>query len=194
MSPTYRRILKLARYVHVYLTLSGLALILLFAVTGFMLNHDGWFGLDQPVVTTAKGTMRTEIVAGPDKLAVVESLRAEYGASGALTQFEIEDDRLQVMFTGPGKRFEATIDRKTGEVEFTAYRSGVSGVLADLHKGKQTGRAWGLVIDAVCVLLVVVALTGLVLWSALKNRGKYGLVAMLLGAAIALTVYWLGVP
>jgi uncharacterized protein len=194
MSPAYRRILKLARYVHVYLTLFGLALILLFAVTGFVLNHEAWFGLDTPRVTTTTGNLPTELVTGPDKLGVAEALRKDFGATGAVTQFEVEEDRLQVMFTGPGKRFEATIDRSTGAVEYTAYRSGTLGVLVDLHKGKQTGRAWGLVIDAVCVLLVCVSATGLVLWSALKNRGKFGVLAIILGAAIAVAVYWIGVP
>ena len=68
------------------------------------------------------------------------------------------------------------------------------GVLVDLHKGKSTGRAWGLVIDAVCVLLAFVSLTGLILWSALRHRGKFGLVAMILGAAIATAVYLFAVP
>jgi hypothetical protein len=194
MSPAYRRILKIARYVHVYLTLFGLGLILLFAVTGFVLNHEAWFGLDTPHVTTMTGTLRTEMLAGPDKLAVAEALRADYGATGAVTQFEVEEDRLQVMFTTPGKRFEATINRATGEVEYTAFTSGVLGVLVDLHKGKQTGRAWGLVIDAVCILLLVISLTGFILWTALKNRGKFGAAALFLGTAMAFAIYWFAVP
>lgn len=194
MSPAYRRILKTARYIHVYLTLAGLALILLFAVTGFILNHEAWFGLDQPRVTVTPGIMRTELLTGPDKLAVAEALRKDYAATGVVTQFEVEDDRLQIMFTGPGKRFEATIERATGAVEFTAHRSGLLGILTDLHKGKQTGRGWSLVIDGVCVLLVVVSFTGLVLWSALKNRGHFGALAIALGVTLVSLVYWLTVP
>jgi hypothetical protein len=194
MSPAHRRILKLARLTHVYLTLFGLALILLFAVTGFVLNHESWFGFDTPRVTTTTGALPTALLAGPDKLAVAEALRKNFGASGEVSQFEVEDDRLQVVFVGPGKRYEATIDRNTGAVEFAAHTTGTLGVLVDLHKGKSTGRAWSLVIDAVCVLLVFVSVTGLILWSSLKSRGKYGVLAMLLGATIAATIYWLGVP
>jgi hypothetical protein len=194
MSPAYRRILKLARIAHVYLTLFGIVLILLFAVTGFVLNHESWFGLDTPRVTTTTGNLRTELLVGPDKLGVAEALRKDFAATGAVSQFEVEEDRLQVMFSGPGKRYEATIDRSTGAVEYTAHTSGTLGVLVDLHKGKSTGRFWSLVIDGVCILLVCVSLTGLVLWSALKNRGKFGLLAMLLGTVIAVAIYWLTVP
>ena len=43
----------------------------------------------------------------------------------------------------------------------------------------------GLVIDAVCVLLAVISATGLVLWTSLKSRGKWGAALVLLGAMSA---------
>jgi len=39
----YRLVVKWARTVHVYLTLFGFGLLLFFAVTGFMLNHEDMF-------------------------------------------------------------------------------------------------------------------------------------------------------
>jgi hypothetical protein len=44
---------------------------------------------------------------------------------------------------------------------------------------------WALVIDAVCAVLLVLATTGLILYSSLKGRGRYGLAALVVGALAA---------
>jgi hypothetical protein len=66
--------------------------------------------------------------------------------------------------------------------------------MTDVHKGKAAGPVWAVLIDAVCVLLLVVSATGLILWSSLKGRGRYEAGFVLLGAAAAAAVYLLFVP
>jgi hypothetical protein len=199
MSPTYRRILKLARTVHVHLTLFGLALILFFAITGFMLNHEEWFGLNEPRTRIEEGTLPAEMVKPVeekpvDKLAVVEALRKDFGATGAMDSFHDTESDLEVIFLRPGLRVVAEVQRDDGKTKVTFYSSGASGLITDLHKGKSAGAAWGIVIDGVCILLLAISLSGLVLWSALKSRGKWGATAMSLGLAIGLVVYYVSVP
>ena len=58
----------------------------------------------------------------------------------------------------------------------------------DLHRGKSTGTAWSFVIDATCVVLVILSATGLIMWSSLKSRGRYGLVVAAIGAALSVAV------
>ena len=58
MSRFHRWLLKTARTIHVYVTLLGLALILFFAITGFMLNHIEWFEFEQ--VRTVSRSLRTD--------------------------------------------------------------------------------------------------------------------------------------
>lgn len=65
---------------------------------------------------------------------------------------------------------------------------GSVGVLLDLHRGKATGFVWSLIIDGVCVLLLMIAATGLVLWWSLKGRGHYGFVTLALGVGLILAV------
>ena len=55
MSHGHRILLKCARLVHVYLTMFGCLLILFFAVTGFMLNHEDWFLSDSEEETSTSG-------------------------------------------------------------------------------------------------------------------------------------------
>ena len=84
MSPLHRRVLKWARRIHLYLTLFTLGLILLFAVTGFMLNHEDWFVSGEPHTRTVEGKLPADVLSGPDKLAVVEALRRDFGAVGPM--------------------------------------------------------------------------------------------------------------
>jgi uncharacterized protein len=194
MTHRHRMLLKWARLVHVYVTLLGLALILFFAVTGFMLNHDDWFGFDEPYTQTATGAVPTGLLQGPDKLAIVELLRKDFGASGVMDSFETEEDAVKVVFRGPGQKFEANIQRIDGATTTTRELRGLFGVLADLHRGKATGSAWKLIIDAVCIVLLIISTTGLVLWHSLRGRGKHGLAVMGLGLAIGVVVYYALVP
>jgi hypothetical protein len=193
MSPAHRRILKIARYVHVYLTLFGLVLLSFFAVTGFMLNHEDWFGITE-VETTAAGTVPTQILQPPDKLAIAELLRKDYRARGLVETCEVEEDAVRVVFNGPGRRVEAVIQKEDGKLDITYKSRGAVAVLLDLHRGKSTGTAWSLVIDGVCMLVLTVAVTGLILWQSLRGRGHYGLLVMALGLALGVAVYVIFVP
>jgi hypothetical protein len=191
MSPFRRGLVKWARTVHLYVTLIALALVLFFAVTGFLLNHEDWVGTDNPRTITRAGTLPAGMLGEPpDRLGVVELLRKEYGAVGEVDSFEEEADRLRVVFKRPGTRIDATIQRDDGQAEVVCETRGVVGLMLDLHRGKSTGRAWSLVIDAVCVALLVVATTGLVLWWHLKGRGRYGLAVIGLGLVLGIVIYF----
>jgi uncharacterized protein len=194
MSPAHRRLLKIARYIHVYLTLFGLMLLAFFAVTGFMLNHEDWFLASESVKRTAVGTVPTQILQPADKLAIVELLRKDYAARGVVETCEVEEDSVRVVFNGPGRRIEAVMQKEDGKLEVTYEYRGAVGVLLDLHRGKATGTAWSLIIDGVCVLVLIVATTGLILWQSLRGRGHYGLLVLGLGLALGVGVYLLFVP
>ena len=188
MSPVYRELVRWARTVHLYLTLFALALVLFFSVTGFMLNHEDWFVPPTSFDRVHTGKIPTELLAGPDKLAVAELLRKDYGAVGLVDSFETEEDRLRVVFKRPGTEVEAIIQRDGGETDVTVRTRGVWAVLCDLHRGKSTGAAWSFVIDATCVVLLILSATGLIMWSSLKSRGRFGLVVVAVGAALSVAV------
>jgi hypothetical protein len=73
------------------------------------------------------------------------------------------------------------------------------GRFADLHRAKHTtkrdpGAFWPWVIDAAAVLMVLLGLTGLILWASLKTRRWLGLGALSLGTGVLLAVYFWLVP
>ncbi len=216
MSPTFRRVLKAARICHVYLTLFTLTLILFFAVTGFMLNHEDWFLPDTPRETVVEGELPKELVALPagandsddesnsqvDKFEVCEALRKKFDIRGTVhpNSFRCDRSTVEVTFARPSEKATAEIDRETGHVKLTRETNGFAGIITDLHKGKSTGSVWkagtgwSLLIDATCIVLIVISATGLILWWSLKSRGKWGTVAFIAGTLIAVALYFTGVP
>jgi len=194
MGPAGRRFLSLSRTLHIYLTMLVCLLLLFFGSTGFMLNHAGWFGLEVLRTGTREGTIPRTILAPVDRLAVVERLRAELGAVGAVDSFEEETDNLRIVFRRPGLRAEASVSRADGRVTMTSEERGTAALLTDLHKGASAGNGWKWVIDGTSVLLVLGSLTGLILWISLPRRRTLGIVALSVGLLSSLATYWLLVP
>jgi hypothetical protein len=194
MGPAGRRFLSLSRTLHIYLTMLACLLLLFFGTTGLMLNHAEWFGLEAIRTDTRQGSLPRAVLVPLDRLAVVERLRADLGAVGAVDSFEVEEEALRIVFRRPGLRAEAGVRLEDGRVEMTTEARGVSALLTDLHKGAYTGGAWKRVIDATTILLVVGALTGLILCISLPRRRKLGLAALAAGLLVSLGTYWLLVP
>lgn len=188
------RILKLNRTLHIYLTLLGLAGMIFFAVTGFMLNHDDWFERGRPVTRAEKGQLPPSLFQPIDKLAVAEKLRSEFHITGGVVDFTIEQDEVRVTFKSPGRRTDASIDPATGAVDLTFETRGLIGRITDLHKGADSGNGWKLVIDAIAILITVGAVTGVLMWWHLPKRRRLGWAALLLGAGASVGVYFLMVP
>lgn len=194
MSPGHRMLLKWARTVHLYAALLALGLVLFFALTGFMLNHEDWFSPREPFTRTWSGTVPTGLLQEPDKLGVVETLRKDAGAFGVVDAFEVEEDRLRILFKKPGATLEAVVQRDTGGTEMTCESRGVVGLILDLHRGKVTGNAWSLIIDSACLALALISATGLVLWWSLRGRGRHTGLLLFLGVVLGLYVYYQFVP
>ena len=64
-------------------------------------------------------------------------------------------------FKGPGYAADAFIDRETGHYTVTQSYHGLVAILNDLHKGRDTGPAWSILIDVSAILLTLISLTGL---------------------------------
>lgn len=198
MSGTLRRLAlraaAVSRWLHIYLSMFSLGVVLFFGATGLTLNHPGWFTRFETTADLEGKVDPTWLAGEGRKLEVVEHLRAAHRVTGALVDFALEDPECLVTFKGPGYSADAFIDRETGRYTLSERRQGLVAVLNDLHKGRDSGPIWSVVIDASAILMVVVGLSGLVLLFYLKLRRRPGLVVALAGAALALALAWWGVP
>jgi hypothetical protein len=198
------------RWLHIYLSMFGLAAVLFFSVTGLTLNHPNWFfaGAERSVQaegrlptkwlharsSTASATDDPDPSRDVDKLEIVEQLRKSHGIRGALAEFRVDERECQVTFKGPGYAADAFIDRETGKYDLTQTYHGFIAVINDLHKGRDTGPVWSVLIDVSAIVMTVIALTGLVLLFYLKLRRIPGLVVTLVGTVVVIAVFLLGVP
>jgi hypothetical protein len=188
-----RRTAVLIRWLHIYLSMLSFAIVFFFAVTGLTLNHADKF-VDQLHTTQQKGKLDTSWIGGKDttridRLKIVEWLRQKNDIKGYCSDLRIDEEQISISFKGPGYAADAFISRATGTYDLTVTTAGFVGVINDLHKGRDTGNAWSVFIDASAILLALVSLTGLVLIMFLKKRRLAGLLVAAAGLALAWLVY-----
>lgn len=180
------------------LSLMGL---LLFALTGFTLNHAANIEARPKVQTrnlqlpeallaelVAAARMETpEIPAG-----VWDLLRDEAGAFLLEAQPEWSEDELYVALPQPGGDGWLSIDFASGAIEYEHTDRGWISWANDLHKGRHAGPAWRWFIDVLAAACLVFALTGLfLLWLHARRRpATWPLVGFGLVAPIVLLLVW----
>jgi hypothetical protein len=204
------RLAALAMWLHIYLSMFSLAILLFFSVTGITLNHPNWFFGESARRVRAEGRIdpgwlhldapspsprdESDFSHQVARLEIVEHLRKVHHIRGALEEFKADERECTVTFKGPGYAADVFIDRETGRYDLTETLHGFIAVINDLHKGRDTGPAWSVVIDLSAVLMTIVSATGLILLFYLKRRRIPGLLIGLIGTAAVAAVFWLWVP
>lgn len=173
--------------------MASFAIVFFFAVTGLTLNHQEWFNHAEKT-TLVRGAMPLALLDKPDAARIAEYLRSTNYVSGTVGDLLIEDDQISVSFRGPGYSADATILRHSGKYMLVVTRDGFWAVLNDLHKGRNTGKAWKGFIDVSAVLLALVSLTGLLLIFFLYRKRATGLFVAAAGLLVSLLLYRLFVP
>ena len=188
---------SLFRWLHIYVSMVSFGILFFFAVTGLTLNHAETLFGDRAATTQRRGELEKKWVTPGDaasiaKFEIVEHLRRAHGVKGLVAEFRIEEAQCVVAFKGPGYTADATIDRATGKFELSETRMGFVAIINDLHKGRDTGPVWSLVVDLSAVLMVVVSLTGMVLIYFVRRRFVSGVLSAVAGIVISVLVYvWL---
>ncbi len=184
-----------SRWLHLYLSMVSFGVVFFFAVTGLTLNHADWFA-GQVKETQFSGTMPLEWLRGtaPNEAAIVTKLCSEHGIKGAVSDFRVDDEQISVSFKGPGYAADAFIDRGKGTYDLTETKNGFVAVMNDLHKGRDAGHGWSMLIDASAVLLTLVSLTGLLLLFFVYKRRTSGLILAVAGAVVCWLVWLRFVP
>jgi hypothetical protein len=174
--------------------MASFAILLFFAVTGLTLNHQDWFN-GQQTARQYHGVMQAKWVNGEAaKLEIVKQLRRAHHIQAALSDFRVDDAQCEVSFKGPGYEADTFIDRQTGRYEVTETRQGFVAILNDLHKGRDSGKAWSIVVDLSALLMTLVSLTGFTLIFFLQKRRSWGLLLFAIGGLVFYLIYLFFVP
>ncbi len=190
ISSFWRNQLRQWHWISSALCLAGL---LMFAVTGFTLNHASAITAkpitvriekdlpahDMPVLALAKDK-------SPLPETLVAAIRAQTGTDVRGIAADVSDEDIFVDLAGPGVDASVTIDKADGHITYERTNRGLIAVLNDLHKGRHTGAIWSVFIDVLAIACVIFSVTGLgLLW--LYARGRR-ITWPLVAAGVALPV------
>jgi hypothetical protein len=150
------------------LSLTGM---LLFAVTGFTLNHASQIEAKPQVVSrtdTLPGPLRASLLAAAEKHAgkraplppvVATWVESRFAIDVAGLEAEWEEEEAYVPMPRPGGDAWLRI-AGDGAAEYETTSRGMVSWLNDLHKGRNTGAVWSWFIDIFAGACLVFALTG----------------------------------
>lgn len=153
--------------------------MLLFAVTGFTLNHAGQIE-SKPKVESRDAQLPPELLeklqqaqkqgllaAGKDAVGMPADvdgwLAQQIKVSAKGFAVEWSEDEAYVPMPRPGGDAWLRVDLKEGSVEYEKTDRGWISYLNDLHKGRNTGGVWSLFIDIFAVGCLVFCITGLLI-------------------------------
>ena len=177
--------LKWLKRVHAWTGLWGAALFLLLGTSGVLLNHRNLLKIDtgEPVEVSS---VKLPVAPGaiPDEEALGAWGTRTLALPGVPQPAKPAPEAANASFVGRpveavetwGRRFNLTNGRVTleyvpGSNHVTARRDAVGfmATLKNLHKGVGLPVAWILLIDTIAGALVVMALSGFLLWSRLHG-------------------------
>lgn len=198
--PFHLKVASALRWLHIYLSMFSLLLVLFFSATGLTLNHPDWFFSTQPKQVDSEGKLPEEWLSGSNtdpnsvsRLEIVEELRKR-GVRGALEEFRVDETECLVSFKAPAYAADGFIDRRTGTYRLTTTEEGTVAAMNDLHKGRHSGAVWSKVVDISAIFLVVISLTGLGLVFFLKKLRVAALLTVCSGIAVTLLIIRFFVP
>jgi uncharacterized protein len=193
MKHVVRVIAHWALLAHIYISMAGFTLALLFGVTGLTLNH-GDFGFSDPQIARSEILVDKNFVDNPDRATLEQCVRQKLGIRSRSTDYHDDPDQIQMTFAVPGARTIVTINRVDGTGQVEKESRGFLGKLDDLHKGFDAGNIWYWTIDVAAVLLVISSLTGMVTLLALRARRRTGFTVCALGILTVIVIYVVWVP
>jgi hypothetical protein len=197
--------IKWLRKVHGWVGLWGAALGLLFGVTGFVLNHRGeplHVSAGAPQVTTMQLKMPTPApqtprdfakwlraqsgLQLPPKLGRVQHERARPVAWG--DHQTVQPEHWQLMFMSANESVMAEYWVGNDYATLKRTNNSLLATLTNLHKGMGMSIGWVLFIDTFAGALILLSLTGVLLWTELNRRKTVGAVLLIGSIVVAVCV------
>ncbi|WP_233862984.1 PepSY-associated TM helix domain-containing protein [Paraburkholderia adhaesiva] len=188
--------IKWLRKVHVWLGLWGAVLGLLFGVTGFVLNHrmeplritpgapqvsSMQLALPDPAPETprelAKWLKSQADLKLPERMGRVQKEPAHTVAWGDRTT--LQPEHWQLAFSAPNENVNVEYWSGNDYVTLKRTNSSLMATLTNLHKGVGMSVGWVLFIDTFAGALILLSLTGVLLWTELNKRKTIGAVLLI---------------
>lgn len=191
-----KSILPSARDLHADLGMFLAPFLVLFAVSTLLLNHVGFAALRRaPATPPTAETIPVDPTGVPGSLAQARELLRQLGIKGEIDYLS-HDSRagtLMIPVTTPGEIVRVDVDLKSRSARISRREQGLAGALVYWHKMPGPHNAsvrgnwvvmvwWAAMADGVVYGLLLVTVTGLLLWWRCRPDRVSGIVA--LGAGV----------
>ncbi|WP_237577093.1 PepSY-associated TM helix domain-containing protein [Mycetohabitans sp. B8] len=181
--------LKWLRNVHGWIGLWGAVLGLMFGVTGFLLNHRGGpmkISPGEPQVSQMRLPLPNPAPDSPQALAEWVGRELRFDGRIGRTQREpahkvawgdrsvMQPEHWSAMLAGPKTSILIEYWQGNPTVSVKRTEGTLLAMLNNMHRGGGMGRGWTLLVDTIAGSLVLLSLTGVLLWTELNRRKTIG--------------------
>lgn len=195
------RVLHWLRTTHMWIGLWGATLGLLFGVSGFLLNHRAVMKIPVERAEVTKANVAyAQSFADIDALAAwltsysglegarINKRKEEGGTVQWRGQTVEQPERWTVNLSTPQLGVSAKHIPGSGTIEVETQDATAMGLLLRMHTGAGASVFWILLVDTIAGALLVLTLSGVLLWSKLRAPRLAGM-AVLLALPIMTTLY-----
>jgi hypothetical protein len=194
--------IKWLRKVHGWVGLWGAVLGLMFGATGFLLNHRAGplkVSLGEPQVEEMQIPVPQEPLRSPLEMAKWLKGELKFDGKPGKTKREsahpvawgdrstMQPECWQVGIVGPSQNVQAEYWVGNGFVAVKRTQNSFLATMNNLHKGVGLSVGWVLLIDTIAGSMILLSLTGVLLWTELNKRRVVGVV-LVSGSVMAAVV------
>ena len=198
-----RAIYNMSRALHIYISTALFFLLILFCVSGIVLNHVDWLKNDKSngqisvaIADELLAQANTQLNNLPAIYPEIETyLASHYGLSKVKSiEWDKHDSLVMLDYPLPAGYAYAEFNFISGELLLDYQTGGILSVIGDLHKGRYTGEVWSWVIDISAGLMILFALTGMIILFQNRKKRLVGIWLTVLGIATPIVIYLCWVP
>jgi len=174
---------QIIRQIHLYSSLSIVALLLMYILSSYMMIYHDWFKVESKNETK----IILDITAEDINEANWDSFLKTNGIKGRLVRerFEESGDIIRLYESAKGYA-EITVFEKADQVEIRSGELNLSGKINEIHRLRGFGgpflyNIYAILLDMVGIALILFVLTGVILWLKLLQHNKVAWTILILG-------------
>ena len=196
---TRQRFFMLVRSVHLYSSTALFAALAFFCVTGVTLSHS-WY-LDSGSRNDSTTLEIPNVLAeglnpdawNPDVDALTDYLETSVGLQAPIN-IELDRDygELTLSYSAPASDADVLVSQDG--IVIDSQRGSWLATLNDLHKNRDAGAVWSLLVDVTAIGMLLFALTGLVILFQNRRKLSRSLMIVALGLATPILIFVFFVP
>ena len=177
------KIYTIIRKIHLYSSLSIVALLIMYILSSYMMIYHDWFKVESKNESTVKFDIRPEEINENNW----SSFLKIHNVKGRLVRekFEVSGDIIRLYESAKGYN-EITIFKDVNQVEIRSGELNLSGKINELHRlsgfgGPLLYNIYAILLDVVGISLILFFLTGVILWLNILQHNKIAWIILILG-------------